>query len=80
MLRKLFGLQTDLTVDESKTPLDALAESYLATPCSVMSPYPGRLTLLDEMIEGFAVDLKMAGSHPTHVFTTPDHLNQKMTG
>ena len=36
--------------------MDALAEQYLATPCSVMSPNNGRLQLLAEMIRDFAID------------------------
>jgi benzoyl-CoA reductase/2-hydroxyglutaryl-CoA dehydratase subunit BcrC/BadD/HgdB len=34
----------------------ALAEQYLSTPCSVMSPNTGRLELLKEMIREFSVD------------------------
>ncbi|MGQ9648339.1 MAG: double-cubane-cluster-containing anaerobic reductase [Thermodesulfobacteriota bacterium] len=44
------------TIDEEKEPLQAIAEKYLATPCSVMSPNPGRYELLAELIEGFSVD------------------------
>ena len=44
------------TIDEEKEPLQAIAEKYLATPCSVMSPNPGRNELLTELIKGFSVD------------------------
>jgi benzoyl-CoA reductase/2-hydroxyglutaryl-CoA dehydratase subunit BcrC/BadD/HgdB len=43
-------------VDEAKEPLTAIAERYLSTPCSVMSPNNGRLALLDRLISEFAVD------------------------
>ena len=44
------------TIDEEKEPLQAIAEKYLATPCSVMSPNLGRFELLTELIKGFSVD------------------------
>ncbi len=50
------GYRSVLTVDEEKEPFQALAEKYLATPCSVMSPNPGRYKLLAELIEEFLVD------------------------
>jgi len=50
------GYKQAFTVDESKPPMDALAEQYLATPCSVMSPNEGRFRLLKEMIRDFQVD------------------------
>lgn len=37
-------------------PLDIIASKYLAIPCSVMSPNTGRLQLLDEMINNFAIN------------------------
>jgi benzoyl-CoA reductase/2-hydroxyglutaryl-CoA dehydratase subunit BcrC/BadD/HgdB len=36
--------------------VEALAEQYLATPCSVMSPNNGRFELLSQMIRDFAVN------------------------
>ncbi len=50
------GYKQAFTVDEEKDPLDALAEQYLATPCSVMSPNQGRFELLQEMVREFHVD------------------------
>jgi len=50
------GYKKVFTVDENKEPLQALAEQYLATPCSVMSPNPRRFDLLGELIRGFSVD------------------------
>lgn len=43
-------------VDENKDPYLALAEKYLRINCSVMSPNPGRLEALDEMITDYQVD------------------------
>jgi benzoyl-CoA reductase/2-hydroxyglutaryl-CoA dehydratase subunit BcrC/BadD/HgdB len=50
------GYKQAFTVDEDKDPMEALAEQYLATPCSVMSPNTGRLKLLKEMTFDFAAD------------------------
>ncbi|MGL1930875.1 MAG: double-cubane-cluster-containing anaerobic reductase [Desulfotalea sp.] len=50
------GYKQAFTVDESKPPMEALAEQYLATPCSVMSPNEGRFDLLKEMIRDFNAD------------------------
>ncbi len=50
------GYKQAFTVAENKDPMDALIEQYLTTPCSVMSPNPGRFQLLQEMIREFTVD------------------------
>lgn len=50
------GYKQAFQVDENKAPMDALAEQYLSTPCSVMSPNNNRLELLKEMITEFQVD------------------------
>ena len=50
------GYKQAFVVDEDREPMDALAEQYLATPCSVMSPNEGRFTLLEEMIREFQAD------------------------
>jgi len=50
------GYKSVSLIDEEKEPLQAIAEKYLATPCSIMSPNKGRYDLLGEMIEGFLVD------------------------
>ena len=50
------GYKKTFTVDEEKDPMDALAEQYLKTPCSVMSPNTGRFDLLREMVREFSVD------------------------
>jgi benzoyl-CoA reductase/2-hydroxyglutaryl-CoA dehydratase subunit BcrC/BadD/HgdB len=50
------GYKQAFMVDEDKEPMQALAQQYLATPCSVMSPNTGRFELLKEMIDAFIVD------------------------
>lgn len=42
--------------DPAKDPFLALAEKYLQTPCSCLSPNQGRLNLLEELIRDYAVD------------------------
>ncbi len=44
-----------LMLDESADPLDAMAERYLSTPCSVMSPNPNRYATLRELAADFRV-------------------------
>lgn len=43
-------------VDETIDPMRALAEKYLRVNCSVMSPNPGRIEALNEMIDDYKVD------------------------
>lgn len=50
------GYKQTFQVDETKDPVLALAEQYLAIPCSVMSPNPGRMEMLTEMIREFSVN------------------------
>lgn len=65
------GYKQAFTVDEDRDPMDALAEQYLATPCSVMSPNTGRLDLLAEMIRTFSaegvVDLTWQACHTYNI-------------
>lgn len=47
----------DLLVEENgNDPFAALAERYLKTPCSCMTPNNGRLDLLNRLIEEFHID------------------------
>ncbi|MBC8590272.1 double-cubane-cluster-containing anaerobic reductase [Wansuia hejianensis] len=46
----------DVMVDEEKDPIDALAEKYLSTPCSCMTPNNSRLDLLKRLAEEYDVD------------------------
>ena len=46
----------DVMVDENKDPIKALAEKYLSTPCSCMTPNNGRLDLLKRLAEEYQVD------------------------
>ncbi len=50
------GYKQAFLVDETKEPITALAEQYLAIPCSVMSPNQGRMDLLEQMIPDFSVN------------------------
>ena len=54
-----------LLIDEETDPLTALAERYLDTPCSVMSPNPYRYSILKQLVEEFGahavVDLTWQG-------------------
>ncbi len=50
------GYKQTFQVDETEDPVQALAAQYLAIPCSVMSPNPGRMEMLTEMIREFSVD------------------------
>lgn len=44
------------TVDQSKSPIDAIAEKYLNTPCSCMSPNDNRVDLLNRLVSEYEVD------------------------
>lgn len=65
------GYKQAFLVDEQKEPMEALAEQYLATPCSVMSPNNGRTGLLKQMITEFKVggviDLTWQACHTYNV-------------
>jgi len=50
------GYKQTFQVDETGDPVQALAEQYLSIPCSVMSPNPGRMEMLTEMIKSFSID------------------------
>src|SRR5699024_3787839 len=43
-------------VNETIDPIDALAQKYLNVNCSVMTPNPGRLDVLGEMIDDYEAD------------------------
>ena len=46
----------DTTIDETKEPMLAIAEKYLSTPCSCMSPNDGRIDLIRRMAKDYQVD------------------------
>ena len=58
-------------VDEEKEPLEAIAEKYLNTPCSCMSPNPARMELISKLIGEYkidgVVDLTWQGCHTYNV-------------
>src|SRR5699024_7288679 len=47
-------------VDETIDPIDALAQKYLNVNCSVMTPNPGRLDVLGEMIDDYEAEIGRA--------------------
>jgi len=46
----------DVMVDDTVDPITALAEKYLSTPCSCMTPNNGRLDLIKRLAEEYQVD------------------------
>lgn len=46
----------DVMVDETKAPIQALAEKYLSTPCSCMTNNNGRLDLIQRLAAEYHVD------------------------
>lgn len=48
--------KTRLMIDEQADPMTALADRYLETPCSVMSPNPHRYTILQREVQEFSAD------------------------
>jgi benzoyl-CoA reductase/2-hydroxyglutaryl-CoA dehydratase subunit BcrC/BadD/HgdB len=58
-------------VDIHESPLDAIADKYLLTPCSCMSPNTGRLDLLTRLVKDFhadgIVDVTWIGCHTYNV-------------
>jgi benzoyl-CoA reductase/2-hydroxyglutaryl-CoA dehydratase subunit BcrC/BadD/HgdB len=46
----------DRMIDETKEPMTAIAEKYLSTPCSCMTPNDGRIDLLRRMAKDYQVD------------------------
>lgn len=58
-------------VDSEQTPLEAIAEKYLKTPCSCMSPNPIRLERLRDIVKEYradgVVDIVWQGCHTYNV-------------
>ena len=50
------GLDVMVDEDENKDPMDALAEKYLSTPCSCMTPNNSRLDLIQRLADEYQVD------------------------
>ncbi len=48
--------EKEFLVDETKKPIDAIAEKYLQVPCSCTSPNDNRIELLDRLIDEYQVD------------------------
>lgn len=70
-------------VDETKPVLEAIADKYLLTPCSCMSPNPIRMERMEEIIRDFradgVVDIVWQGCHTYNVESRvlKDHLQKK---
>lgn len=70
-------------VDEKQSPLEAIAEKYLNTHCSCMSPNPKRLDLVSEVCSEYkadgVVDIVWQGCHTYNVESRilRDHLKEK---
>lgn len=71
-------------VDETKPPLEAIAEKYLLTPCSCMSPNPIRLERMDQIVRDFradgVVDIIWQGCHTYNVESRvlKEHVQTKL--
>lgn len=69
-------------VDENKAPLAAVAEKYLNTPCSCMSPNPRRLERISQVVADYkadgVVDIVWQGCHTYNVESrvVREHLKQ----
>jgi benzoyl-CoA reductase/2-hydroxyglutaryl-CoA dehydratase subunit BcrC/BadD/HgdB len=50
------GYKKLIPIDEGGEPLRAIAEKYLKTPCSCMSPNEGRFELVERLVGEFRVD------------------------
>ncbi|HWQ40580.1 MAG TPA: double-cubane-cluster-containing anaerobic reductase [Desulfosporosinus sp.] len=72
-------------VDEEKEPLLAIAEKYLRTPCSCMSPNIGRFELVERLADEFSVDgivdLTWQGCHTYNIesYSLKKYLQEKRT-
>ncbi|MDR3600037.1 MAG: double-cubane-cluster-containing anaerobic reductase [Desulfosporosinus sp.] len=70
-------------VDEEKEPLLAIAENYLRTPCSCMSPNSARFELVEQLADEFKVDgivdLTWQGCHTYNIesYSLKKYLQQK---
>ncbi|MBP6063416.1 MAG: 2-hydroxyacyl-CoA dehydratase [Fusobacteriaceae bacterium] len=68
-------------VDETIDPMRAIAEKYLAIPCSVMTPNKGREELLTELIKEYKVDgvidiiLQSCHTYAIETKTIQKHVN-----
>jgi len=80
------GIRTHmLFVDEdpSRDPIEVIAEKYLKTNCSVMSPNPGRIKDLDYLIEHYKADAviecTLVACHTFNLesYTVGKHVMQK---
>ncbi|GMO15638.1 MAG: double-cubane-cluster-containing anaerobic reductase [Termitinemataceae bacterium] len=75
--------QFDRQVDESGDPCEALADYYLAIGCSIMTPNPNRLELLERLCSQFKVDgvmemlLQSCHTYAVETHTIREFLKQR---
>ncbi len=75
--------QIDRQVDEAADPCDALTDHYLAIGCSVMTPNPNRLELLERLCREFQADgvvemvLQACHTYAVETHTIRDYLSGK---
>lgn len=74
----------DVMVDEEGDPITALAEKYLSTPCSCMTPNNGRLDLIERLAREYkvdgVVDLTWQACHTYNIesFTVKNFVKDKL--
>lgn len=72
----------DRLVDETKDPIEAIAERYLAIGCSVMTTDENRYELLEKLCKQFKVDgiveMTLQACHTYAIETT--YIKRKVVG
>lgn len=74
----------DVLVDEDKDPILALAEKYLALPCSCMTPNNDRFDLIDRLVRDYdvdgVVDLTWQACHTYNIesYSLKDHVTKDL--
>lgn len=69
-------------IDEQKDPYEALAEKYMAIPCSCLSPNPRRMELTSQLCDEYAidgvVDITLQACHTYNIesYTLKEHLRE----
>lgn len=74
----------DIDVDENKDPIIALAEKYLALPCSCMTPNNDRFDLIERLAKDYdvdgVVDLTWQACHTYNIesYSLKNFVNEKL--
>ncbi len=75
--------QIDRQIDEKADPYEALTDHYLAIGCSVMTPNPNRLELLERLCREFQADgvvemvLQACHTYAVETHTIRDYLSER---